>query len=239
MLAAWSGIRPLVTNPDSKDTQSLSRNHVVTVSDSGLVTIAGTGASFHLQLCWASPGHSLQKSCSVGILLLPWLCQWHGAGLEQAWQQPCDAWNAQVCLEGVKAVLLLLAPHNEVSTVPPGGKWTTYRAMARDTIDAAVREHRLQAGSCRTMGLQLEGAQDWSPTLYIRLVQDYGLESEVSAASCLAGLWSSPLSNTSIAWARSGEPDQSWGRDSSNRKKGSNCSSSPPFVFLHILTISC
>ncbi|XP_050832951.1 glycerol-3-phosphate dehydrogenase, mitochondrial [Serinus canaria] len=101
VLAAWSGIRPLVTNPDSKDTQSLSRNHVVTISDSGLITIAG-------------------------------------------------------------------------------GKWTTYRAMARDTIDAAVREHSLQAGSCRTMGLQLEGAKDWSPTLYIRLVQDYGLESEVA-----------------------------------------------------------
>ncbi|NXI80340.1 GPDM protein, partial [Rhipidura dahli] len=101
VLAAWSGIRPLVTNPDSKDTQSLSRNHVVTVSDSGLITIAG-------------------------------------------------------------------------------GKWTTYRAMARDTIDAAIQEHNLKAGSCKTMGLQLEGAQDWSPTLYIRLVQDYGLESEVA-----------------------------------------------------------
>ncbi|NXH06092.1 GPDM protein, partial [Loxia leucoptera] len=101
VLAAWSGIRPLVTNPDSKDTQSLSRNHVVTISDSGLITVAG-------------------------------------------------------------------------------GKWTTYRAMARDAIDAAVREHNLQAGSCRTMGLQLEGAEDWSPTLYIRLVQDYGLESEVA-----------------------------------------------------------
>lgn len=55
--------------------------------------------------------------------------------------------------------------------------------MARDTIDAAVREHSLQAGSCQTKGLQLEGAKDWTPTLYIRLVQDYGLESEVSPAS--------------------------------------------------------
>ncbi|NWS15910.1 GPDM protein, partial [Pachyramphus minor] len=101
VLAAWSGIRPLVTDPNSKDTQSISRNHVVTISDSGLVTIAG-------------------------------------------------------------------------------GKWTTYRAMARDTIDAAIQEHNLKAGSSKTMGLQLEGAQDWSPTLYIRLVQDYGLESEVA-----------------------------------------------------------
>nr|XP_018670203.1 glycerol-3-phosphate dehydrogenase, mitochondrial isoform X2 [Ciona intestinalis] len=39
--AAWSGIRPLVTDPNSKNTQSISRNHVVNVSDSGLVTIAG------------------------------------------------------------------------------------------------------------------------------------------------------------------------------------------------------
>ncbi|NXC32608.1 GPDM protein, partial [Campylorhamphus procurvoides] len=101
VLAAWSGIRPLVTDPNSKDTQSISRNHVVTISDSGLVTIAG-------------------------------------------------------------------------------GKWTTYRAMARDTIDAAIQEHNLKAGSSKTMGLLLEGAQDWSPTLYIRLVQDYGLESEVA-----------------------------------------------------------
>ncbi|XP_027551644.1 glycerol-3-phosphate dehydrogenase, mitochondrial [Neopelma chrysocephalum] len=101
VLAAWSGIRPLVTDPNSKDTQSISRNHVVTISDSGLVTIAG-------------------------------------------------------------------------------GKWTTYRAMARDTIDAAIQEHNLKAGSSKTMGLRLEGGHDWSPTLYIRLVQDYGLESEVA-----------------------------------------------------------
>ncbi|KFP11182.1 hypothetical protein Z169_03840 [Egretta garzetta] len=101
VLAAWSGIRPLVTDPNSKDTQSISRNHVVTISDSGLVTIAG-------------------------------------------------------------------------------GKWTTYRAMAQDTIDAAIQAHDLKAGSSKTIGLQLQGAEDWSPTLYIRLVQDYGLESEVA-----------------------------------------------------------
>jgi glycerol-3-phosphate dehydrogenase len=41
VLAAWSGIRPLVTDPKSEDTQSISRNHVVDISESGLVTIAG------------------------------------------------------------------------------------------------------------------------------------------------------------------------------------------------------
>jgi len=41
ILAAWSGIRPLVRDPNSKNTESLVRNHLVTVSDSGLLTCAG------------------------------------------------------------------------------------------------------------------------------------------------------------------------------------------------------
>ncbi|XP_014847065.1 PREDICTED: glycerol-3-phosphate dehydrogenase, mitochondrial [Poecilia mexicana] len=101
VLAAWSGIRPLVTDPNSKDTQSICRNHVVSISDTGLITIAG-------------------------------------------------------------------------------GKWTTYRAMAQETIDAAVKFLHLPARPCRTVGLMLEGAKGWTPTLYIRLVQDYGLEEEVA-----------------------------------------------------------
>ncbi|KAM4601901.1 glycerol-3-phosphate dehydrogenase, mitochondrial-like isoform 1-T1 [Polymixia lowei] len=101
VLAAWSGIRPLVTDPNSKDTQSICRNHIVNVSDSGLVTIAG-------------------------------------------------------------------------------GKWTTYRSMAEETLDAAIKAHGLSAQPCKTVGLTLEGGKDWTPTLYIRLVQDYGLENEVA-----------------------------------------------------------
>lgn len=41
MLSAWAGIRPLVQDPNKADTQSIARNHIVHVSDSGLVTIAG------------------------------------------------------------------------------------------------------------------------------------------------------------------------------------------------------
>ncbi len=41
VLSAWSGIRPLVLNPNKKDTQSIARNHIINVSDSGLVTIGG------------------------------------------------------------------------------------------------------------------------------------------------------------------------------------------------------
>lgn len=67
--------------------------------------------------------------------------------------------------------------NNTLSTV--GGKWTTYRSMAEETLDAAVKAHNLSAGPSRTVGLMLEGGKDWTPTLYIRLVQDYGLENEV------------------------------------------------------------
>ncbi|XP_078259988.1 glycerol-3-phosphate dehydrogenase, mitochondrial [Rhinoraja longicauda] len=102
VLAAWSGIRPLVSDPNSKDTQSISRNHVVTVADSGLVTIAG-------------------------------------------------------------------------------GKWTTYRVMAEDTINSAIKTCNLPATKpCETVGLLLDGSHDWSPTLHIRLVQYYGLATEVA-----------------------------------------------------------
>lgn len=102
VLSAWSGIRPLVSDPNKGDTQSLARNHIVHVSDSNMVTIAG-------------------------------------------------------------------------------GKWTTYRAMAEHTMDAAIKACNLKPErGCVTDGLWIEGAQGWTPTMYIRLVQDLGLEVEVA-----------------------------------------------------------
>lgn len=103
VLSAWSGIRPLVSDPNKEDTQSLARNHIVHVSPSGLVTIAG-------------------------------------------------------------------------------GKWTTYRAMAEHTMDAAISACSLvpEKIESQTDGMLLEGAHGWTPTMYIRLVQDFGLECEVA-----------------------------------------------------------
>ncbi|XP_045511018.1 glycerol-3-phosphate dehydrogenase, mitochondrial isoform X1 [Colias croceus] len=103
VLSAWSGIRPLVSDPNKPDTQSLARNHIVHVSPSGLVTIAG-------------------------------------------------------------------------------GKWTTYRAMAAETVDAAIESANLKPlfRECQTDGFLIEGAHGWTPTMYIRLVQDFGLEMEVA-----------------------------------------------------------
>ena len=62
-----------------------------------------------------------------------------------------------------------------------GGKWTTYRHMAEETVDKAIEVCDLKPKSgCITKGLLLEGAHEYSPTLFIRLIQDFGLDNEVA-----------------------------------------------------------
>jgi glycerol-3-phosphate dehydrogenase len=102
VLAAWSGIRPLVFDPNKADTQSVARNHIIEVRDSRLITISG-------------------------------------------------------------------------------GKWTTYRSMAKDAVDKAVEVGGLgDDRGCLTDGFFLVGAGGWSPTLFIRLIQDYGFDIDVA-----------------------------------------------------------
>ena len=51
-----------------------------------------------------------------------------------------------------------------------GGKWTTYRTMAKETIDEACKASNLEPkNDSRTDGLLLEGGHNWTPTMYIRL----------------------------------------------------------------------
>lgn len=49
-----------------------------------------------------------------------------------------------------------VAPNGSVTVV--GGKLTTYRAMAEETVDALVAAHRLPSGPCRTREIPLVGA---------------------------------------------------------------------------------
>ena len=127
VLAAWSGIRPLVKDPKSKNTESLVRNHLITVSDSGLLTCAG-------------------------------------------------------------------------------GKWTTYRQMAEETVDQAIDLYGIKPrpiikaphisgsekmddsaplnGTCQTHQVRLIGAHGFSKTLFINLIQHFGLESIVAKHLC-------------------------------------------------------
>ena len=53
--------------------------------------------------------------------------------------------------------------------------------MAEDTIDAAVQHFNLtHARPCRTKGLKLIGAEGWRPTLYLPLIQMYGIDTDVA-----------------------------------------------------------
>jgi glycerol-3-phosphate dehydrogenase len=122
ILAAWSGIRPLVRDPDAKNTESLVRNHLITVSPSGLLTCAG-------------------------------------------------------------------------------GKWTTYRQMAEEAVDRAVSIFNIKPskvsyvpdisglghndaaildGQCQTHRVRLVGAHGYSKTLFINLVQHFGIETDIA-----------------------------------------------------------
>ena len=136
VLAAWSGIRPLVRDPNAKNTEALVRNHLINVSESGLLTIAG-------------------------------------------------------------------------------GKWTTYRQMAQEAVDEAISHFKLTPstpsdstpstttpqhlldpdipgiisidGRCQTEQLKLVGAHGYSKTLFINLIQHFGVETSV--AQHLAGAY--------------------------------------------------
>lgn len=123
VLAAWSGIRPLVKDPNAKNTESLVRNHLINVSPSGLLTCAG-------------------------------------------------------------------------------GKWTTYRQMAEEAVDEAIKTFSLAPkpvlnapdvsgtelindgarldGSCQTHQVKLVGAHGFSKTLFINLIQHFGVETDVA-----------------------------------------------------------
>jgi glycerol-3-phosphate dehydrogenase len=60
-----------------------------------------------------------------------------------------------------------------VSTL--GGKWTTYRAMAEDTVDAVQRQLRGSAAS-KTQDFRLAGAEGYSADHWRLLVSVYGLD---------------------------------------------------------------
>ncbi|MEW2411220.1 glycerol-3-phosphate dehydrogenase/oxidase [Streptomyces griseoviridis] len=73
---------------------------------------------------------------------------------------------------------VLTSPDGVITVV--GGKLTTYRRMAQDAVDTAVRVHGLAAGRCRTAALPLVGAAPQAVLAAVRaprrLVQRYGTE---------------------------------------------------------------
>ncbi|WPT13202.1 Glycerol-3-phosphate dehydrogenase SDP6 [Picochlorum sp. SENEW3] len=54
-----------------------------------------------------------------------------------------------------------------------GGKWTTYRLMAQDAVDAVVKEKDFDPKPCVTDKLKLVGAEGWSRALFTEVAQNY------------------------------------------------------------------
>lgn len=56
-----------------------------------------------------------------------------------------------------------------------GGKWTTYRLMAKDTIDTCEKILRGAVSDCKTDEQLLEGAEGWVKEDYKRLARKFGV----------------------------------------------------------------
>ncbi|KAK4430969.1 Glycerol-3-phosphate dehydrogenase SDP6, mitochondrial [Sesamum alatum] len=55
-----------------------------------------------------------------------------------------------------------------------GGKWTTYRSVAEDAVDAAIKSGKLSpTNKCLTYDLHLVGADGWDPTSFTVLARQY------------------------------------------------------------------
>ena len=62
--------------------------------------------------------------------------------------------------------------------------------MAEETVDKCIEVCQLSPLSqCQTTGLLLDGAHDWSPTLFIRLIQDFGVDSAVCSVISYKHQW--------------------------------------------------
>ncbi|MFF4875140.1 glycerol-3-phosphate dehydrogenase/oxidase [Micromonospora sp. NPDC000668] len=91
-----------------------------------------------------------------------------------------------------------------------GGKLTTYRRMAEDAVDTAVRQRRLRAGPCRTRDLPLPGAASRAQLTRVpaprRLVHRYGTEAVHVLAEAPAELRQPispdiPVTGAELLWA--------------------------------------
>lgn len=70
---------------------------------------------------------------------------------------------------------LLFTSETGLTTIS-GGKWTTYRQMAEETVDEIVKHHSLTAKPVATKKLLLAGAENFDETVAPRLAQQYGVD---------------------------------------------------------------
>ena len=194
VLSTWAGLRPLASDPNAADTESASRDHIVTRDPDGLLTVTGLTS----RVCHASHSStpfdkSHQRCCqrrSKG-----------GAG-RHLYRQTSSS-NEQHCRDGLLQLagllLNLIAPRrwflsnlrfpSACSILPmrvchlvckfkledvAGGKWTTYRLMAQDAVDEIVKSGKVRTmGECCTVHMPLVGAQGFNPALFTEVAQNY------------------------------------------------------------------
>ena len=63
-----------------------------------------------------------------------------------------------------------------------GGKWTTYREMAKDVIDTVISKHHLEhkAGPCIRENIVLTGGKGYHRNTPMQLVQEFGLTQQTA-----------------------------------------------------------
>lgn len=75
---------------------------------------------------------------------------------------------------------LLFTSETGLTTIS-GGKWTTYREMAEETIDEVVKHHKFtNAKPCITKQLVLAGGENFESTLAPRLAQTYQIPAQLA-----------------------------------------------------------
>lgn len=112
-------------------TAGLARNHIITVSESKLLTIAGGK--------WTT-----YRCGNIHDLTQNWL------------------------------LLTIVALSSFISLYPNNSE------MAEEAVDRAINEFKLTPrNDCVTTNVYLIGAKDWTPTMFIKLIQNYGIQREV------------------------------------------------------------
>ena len=116
--------------------------------------------------------------------------------------------------EGVSTSKLSRSHHLHVSesglVTITGGKWTTYRKMAEDTIDKAITIGHLKRQECITTNLKIHGWQqgvDWEHHLHVYGADRSGIESLIAERSELGEKIhpNMPYLKAEVIWACSNE----------------------------------
>lgn len=104
-----------------------------------------------------------------------------------AWTGVKNTINKDASIAGIASNFLLEISKNGMITLA-GGRWSIYRTMAADAIDAAIEEFCLEpkvVGSC-TQNLLLDGGEDYYCLIPVDLVQRYNLSTDVAQHLCQA-----------------------------------------------------